>query len=50
LPIVELTTTKNALSDNVKQQLAGELPSMALEVEDGPAVDFSDDDHMRAAA
>ena len=50
MPMVELTTTKGALSDDVKQQLAGDLASIALEVEAGPAVDFSDDDHMQAVA
>jgi phenylpyruvate tautomerase PptA (4-oxalocrotonate tautomerase family) len=50
VPMVELTTTKEALGDEAKQQLAGELSSIALEVEAGPAVDFSDDDHMQAVA
>jgi phenylpyruvate tautomerase PptA (4-oxalocrotonate tautomerase family) len=48
--MVELTTTKEALDDEAKQQLATELSSIALEVEAGPAVDFSDDDHMQAVA
>jgi phenylpyruvate tautomerase PptA (4-oxalocrotonate tautomerase family) len=50
MPMVELTTTKGALDDAAKQRLAGELSSIALEVEAGPAVDFSDDDHMQAVA
>jgi phenylpyruvate tautomerase PptA (4-oxalocrotonate tautomerase family) len=50
VPMVELTTTKAALDDEAKQQLASELASIALEVEAGPAVDFSDDDHMQALA
>jgi hypothetical protein len=50
VPMVELTTTKGALDEDGKQRLAGELSSIALEVEAGPAVDFSDDDHMQAVA
>ena len=50
MPMVELTTTKNALDDEAKRRLAAELSSIALEVEAGPAVDFSDDDHMQALA
>jgi phenylpyruvate tautomerase PptA (4-oxalocrotonate tautomerase family) len=50
MPMVELTTTKGALDDEAKRQLAAELSSIALEVEAGPAVDFSDDDHMQAVA
>ena len=50
MPMVELTTTKGALDEDGKQRLAGELSSIALEVEAGPAVDFSDDDHMQAVA
>jgi phenylpyruvate tautomerase PptA (4-oxalocrotonate tautomerase family) len=50
MPMVELTTTKEALDDEAKRRLAGELSSIALEVEAGPGVDFSDDDHMQALA
>jgi phenylpyruvate tautomerase PptA (4-oxalocrotonate tautomerase family) len=50
MPMVELTTTKGALDEEARRQLAGELSSIALEVEAGPAVDFSDDDHMQALA
>ena len=50
MPMVELTTTKGALDEGARRQLAGELSSIALEVEAGPAVDFSDDDHMQALA
>ena len=50
MPMVELTTTKAALDEDAMQRLAGELSSIALEVEAGPAVDFSDDDHMQAVA
>jgi phenylpyruvate tautomerase PptA (4-oxalocrotonate tautomerase family) len=50
MPMVELTTTREALDDETKRQLVAELSSIALEVEAGPAVDFSDDDHMQAVA
>jgi phenylpyruvate tautomerase PptA (4-oxalocrotonate tautomerase family) len=50
MPMVELTTTSEALDDETKRQLAADLSSIALEVEAGPAVDFSDDDHMQAVA
>jgi phenylpyruvate tautomerase PptA (4-oxalocrotonate tautomerase family) len=49
VPMVELTTTKGALDDDSKQQLAGELSTIALELEAAP-MDFSDVDHMQALA
>src|SRR5918999_2109101 len=47
--MVELTTTKGALDDAAKQQLAGELSTIALELEAAP-VDFGDAEHMQALA
>ena len=49
MPMVELTTTKGALDDAAKQQLAGELSTIALELEAAP-VDFGDAEHMQALA
>jgi phenylpyruvate tautomerase PptA (4-oxalocrotonate tautomerase family) len=48
MPMVELTTTKGALDDATKQQLAGELSTIALELEAAPLADFGDDPHMQA--
>jgi len=50
MPMIELTTTKGALDDDAKQLLAGELASLALELEAGSAIDFSGDEHMQALA
>jgi phenylpyruvate tautomerase PptA (4-oxalocrotonate tautomerase family) len=49
MPMVELTTTKGALDDEAKQRLAGELATLALELEAAP-MDFGDDEHMQALA
>ena len=49
MPMVELTTTKGALDDAVKQRLAGELSTIALELEAAP-LDFGDAAHMQAVA
>jgi phenylpyruvate tautomerase PptA (4-oxalocrotonate tautomerase family) len=50
MPMVELTTTKGALDDAAKQRLAGELSTIALELEAAPMFDFGDVDHMQALA
>jgi phenylpyruvate tautomerase PptA (4-oxalocrotonate tautomerase family) len=50
MPMIELTTTKGALDDDARQRLAGELSTIALQLEAAPMVDFGDDDHMQAAA
>jgi phenylpyruvate tautomerase PptA (4-oxalocrotonate tautomerase family) len=49
MPMVELTTTKGALDDAAKQRLAGELSTIALELEAAP-LDFGDAAHMQALA
>jgi phenylpyruvate tautomerase PptA (4-oxalocrotonate tautomerase family) len=49
MPMVELTTTKGALDDDAKQRLAGELSTIALELEAAP-LDFGDAPHMQALA
>jgi phenylpyruvate tautomerase PptA (4-oxalocrotonate tautomerase family) len=46
--MVEITTTKGALDDAAKQRLAGELSTLALELEAAPFADFGDDPHMQA--
>jgi phenylpyruvate tautomerase PptA (4-oxalocrotonate tautomerase family) len=48
MPMVELTTTKGALDDAAKQRLAGELSTIALELEAAPLADFGGDPHMQA--
>jgi phenylpyruvate tautomerase PptA (4-oxalocrotonate tautomerase family) len=48
MPMVELTTTKGALDDAAKQRLAGELSTLALELEAAPFADFGDAPHMQA--
>jgi phenylpyruvate tautomerase PptA (4-oxalocrotonate tautomerase family) len=48
MPMVELTTTKGALDDAAKQRLAGELSTIALELEAAPFADFGDARHMQA--
>lgn len=48
MPMVELTTTRGALRDAAKQQLAVELSIIALELEAAPFADFSEDEHMQA--
>jgi phenylpyruvate tautomerase PptA (4-oxalocrotonate tautomerase family) len=48
MPMVELTTTKGALDDAAKQRLAGELSTIALELEAAPFADFGDAGHMQA--
>jgi phenylpyruvate tautomerase PptA (4-oxalocrotonate tautomerase family) len=48
MPMVELTTTKGALDDAAKQRLAGELSTIALELEAAPFADFGDAPHMQA--
>ena len=48
MPMVELTTTPGALDDDAKQRLAGELATIALELEAAPFADFGGDPHMQA--
>jgi len=48
MPMVEITTTKGALDDAAKQRLAGELSTIALELEAAPFADFGEDAHMQA--
>src|ERR671910_271897 len=48
MPMVELTTTRGALDDTTKQRLAGELSTIALELEAAPFADFGNDPHMQA--
>ena len=48
MPMVELTTTKGALEDAAKRQLAAELSTIALELEAAPFADFGEDPHMQA--
>ena len=48
MPMVELTTTKGALDDAAKRRLAGELSTIALELEAAPFADFGDAPHMQA--
>ena len=48
MPMVELTTTPGALDDTAKQRLAGELSTIALELEAAPFADFGGDPHMQA--
>lgn len=50
MPMVELTTTKGALDDDNKQRLAGELATIALELEAAPFADFGNAEHMQALA
>jgi phenylpyruvate tautomerase PptA (4-oxalocrotonate tautomerase family) len=47
MPMIELTTTQGALDDAAKQRLAGQLATIALELE-APLADFGDDPHMQA--
>jgi phenylpyruvate tautomerase PptA (4-oxalocrotonate tautomerase family) len=48
MPMVELTTTPGALDDAAKQELAGELSTIALQLEAAPFADFGGDPHMQA--
>ncbi|GAA1676828.1 hypothetical protein GCM10009733_087140 [Nonomuraea maheshkhaliensis] len=48
--MIELTTTKGALDDAAKQQLAGELSTIVLEIEAAPLARFGDFAHMQALA
>jgi phenylpyruvate tautomerase PptA (4-oxalocrotonate tautomerase family) len=48
VPMIEITTTKGALDDAAKQQLAGELSTLVLELEAAPFADFGQDAHMQA--
>jgi phenylpyruvate tautomerase PptA (4-oxalocrotonate tautomerase family) len=50
VPMIELTTTKGALDDAAKQRLAGELSTIALELEAAPVARFGDVTHMQALA
>jgi phenylpyruvate tautomerase PptA (4-oxalocrotonate tautomerase family) len=50
MPMLELTTTKGALDEATKQQLASELATIVLELEAAPFADFGEVDHMQAAA
>ena len=45
MPMVELTTTRNALGEATKQRLAAELSTIVLELEAAPFADFGDDPH-----
>jgi phenylpyruvate tautomerase PptA (4-oxalocrotonate tautomerase family) len=47
MPMVELTTSKGALDAAARQRLAGELSTIALELEAAP-LDFGGDPHMQA--
>jgi phenylpyruvate tautomerase PptA (4-oxalocrotonate tautomerase family) len=49
MPMIELTTTKGALDPDATQRLAGELSTIALELEAAP-LDFGDAEHMQALA
>jgi phenylpyruvate tautomerase PptA (4-oxalocrotonate tautomerase family) len=48
--MVEITTSKGALDDAAKQQLAAEFSTLALELEAAPLADFGDAPHMQALA
>ena len=48
MPMVELTTTHGTLDEDAKQRLAGELSTIALELEAAPFADFGADAHMQA--
>jgi phenylpyruvate tautomerase PptA (4-oxalocrotonate tautomerase family) len=48
MPMVELTTSPGALDDAAKQELAGELSTIALQLEAAPFADFGCDPHMQA--
>ena len=48
MPMVELTTTRGALDEATRQRLAGELSTIALELEAAPFADFGDAPHMQA--
>jgi len=50
MPMIELTTTRGALDDDAKRQLAAELSTIALEVEAAPLARFGDVAHMQALA
>ena len=50
MPMIELTTTKGALDDRAKQRLAGQLATIALELEAAPFARFGQDAHMQALA
>ena len=50
MPMIELTTTAGALEDGAKQRLAGELSTIALELEAAPYADFGDVEYMQALA
>jgi phenylpyruvate tautomerase PptA (4-oxalocrotonate tautomerase family) len=50
MPMIELTTSKGALDEDAKQRLAGELATLALELEAAPLARFGDAAHMQALA
>jgi phenylpyruvate tautomerase PptA (4-oxalocrotonate tautomerase family) len=50
VPMIELTTTKDALDEDAKQRLAAELSTIALEVEAAPLARFGEVEHMQALA
>lgn len=50
MPMIELTTTPGALDGEAKQRLAGELATIALDLEAAPLARFGDDAHMQALA
>ena len=50
MPMIELTTTKGALEEDARERLAGELATIALELEAAPMADFGEDEHMQALA
>jgi phenylpyruvate tautomerase PptA (4-oxalocrotonate tautomerase family) len=50
MPMIELTTSRGALDDETKQELAAELSTIALDVEAAPFVRFGAAAHMQALA
>jgi phenylpyruvate tautomerase PptA (4-oxalocrotonate tautomerase family) len=48
MPMIEVTTTKDALDADAKQRLAAELATIALDVEAAPLARFGDVAHMQA--
>jgi len=51
MPMIEVTASKGALADDhIKQRLAADLGSIALELEASPGVHFEEMPHMQALA
>ena len=50
MPMIELTMPKGALAEEAKERLAGELATLALELEAAPMARFGDVAHMQALA